>query len=164
MASSCFWFAGGRSFIRRKVFCNSESRMASACLTNAFIVGTAPSECHHTIKSESSSSTDEVGGVEIVVVTPDGGDGSRAFQRGGHTFVGLGQEPGDEGSLFLVDDAEGVWDVTEDGLELRPGAVAQGDVQDPSSLGERLPRLPSRSAFWFGWYAFYPNTQVYGID
>ena len=90
---------------------------------------------------------DEVGGVEIVVVTPDGGDGSRAFQRGGYTFVELGQEPGDEGSLFLVADAEGVWDVTEADLELRPGAVAQGDIQDPSSLGERLPRLPSRFAF-----------------
>ena len=27
----------------------------------------------------------------------------------------------------------------------------------------RLSRLPSRSSFWFGWYAFYPATQVYTL-
>ena len=25
----------------------------------------------------------------------------------------------------------------------------------------RLERLPSRSAFWFGWFAFQPSTEVY---
>ena len=27
--------------------------------------------------------------------------------------------------------------------------------------GERLPRLGGHVSYWFGWYAFYPKTEVY---
>ena len=26
---------------------------------------------------------------------------------------------------------------------------------------QTLVRLPSRNAYWFGWYAFYPHTDIY---
>ena len=43
----------------------------------------------------------------------------------------------------------GEWKVLEDALM---------NVTDTT---ERLERLPSRDAYWFGWYAFYPHTDVY---
>jgi hypothetical protein len=28
--------------------------------------------------------------------------------------------------------------------------------------GERLPRLSGQLAYWFGWFAFFPKTELYG--
>ncbi len=41
-----------------------------------------------------------------------------------------------------------IWQVREEYL-LHPGT------------GERLPRLGGHISYWFGWYAFYPNTEIY---
>jgi hypothetical protein len=30
------------------------------------------------------------------------------------------------------------------------------------ATGRRLPRLVGHLAYWFGWYAFHPETPVYG--
>ena len=90
---------------------------------------------------------DSLGGADLVIVTPDGSNGSRAFQRAGHTFVGVEQGQGSE--VFLLDNEGRRWRLGED-------ALVQTD--NPST---NLPRLPSHSSFWFGWYAFYPGTEVY---
>jgi hypothetical protein len=66
---------------------------------------------------------------------------TRAYLRGSHSFRRL---DGDA----LVDERGRRWVMMEDALE-GPG-------------GERLPRLPGYLAYWFGWFAFYPNTDVYG--
>ena len=92
---------------------------------------------------------DMLGGVDIVVVTPDEGAGPRAFQRGGHRFVEVRKEAG---TAVLLDDAGQKWRLEEDGLVSTAGTT------------ERLPRLPSRNSYWFGWYSFYPSTEVYGQD
>ena len=92
---------------------------------------------------------DSLGGVDIVVVTPDQGAGTRAFQRGRHHFIEVRKE---SGSTFLLDDTGKRWRLEEDGL-----------VQTEEAT-ERLPRLPSRNSYWFGWYGFYPSTEVYGQD
>ena len=92
---------------------------------------------------------DALGGVGIVVVTPDEGAGTRAYQRGGHRFVEVREEAR---MAVLLDDAGQRWRLEEDGLVQVDGAT------------ERLPRLPSRHSYWFGWYAFYPATEVYGQD
>lgn len=42
----------------------------------------------------------------------------------------------------------------------RPWKVAEEALIGPG--GERLPRLPGELAYWFGWYAFFPLTEVYG--
>ena len=39
------------------------------------------------------------------------------------------------------------WDVREDHLVSR--------------THEELDRIPGHDAFWFGWYAFYPTTEIY---
>ena len=84
---------------------------------------------------------DNVGGQEVVILTVAGG-GSRAYDRQGIElqFSSEGQLQSDDGRA---------WRVLEDALE---------SVDDPS---QRLPRLPSRDAYWFGWQTFYPHTDLY---
>ncbi len=65
----------------------------------------------------------------------------RAFRRGERTF-----QLGDSADL-LLDEAGREWRVTEEAL-LGPD-------------GERAPRLNGHLAYWFGWYAFFPDTLVY---
>lgn len=72
------------------------------------------------------------------------GSAVRAYERGNHTF-----SPGPDDAT-LLDELERPWRVTEDAL------------QGPD--GESLPRLGGHLAYWFGWYAFFPNTLVYGLD
>ena len=68
----------------------------------------------------------------------------RAFDRGDRTFT-----PTDDPDL-LLDATGGEWRVTEEAL-LGPG-------------DERLERINGHLAYWFGWYAFYPDTEVYGAN
>ncbi len=87
---------------------------------------------------------DTVGGVRLVIVAAPGARTARAYERGGHTFR-AGPKPNE-----VVDGATGqVWSVEEEVLVHRPS-------------GERLPRLGGHLAYWFGWFAFYPNTLLYG--
>ena len=96
---------------------------------------------------------DELGGAEVVVIGSPTSQAARAYRRDGKQFA-LGE--GDEPILGLPErlvDADGVaWDVTEDFLV---------STADPSV---KLPRLPTHMSFWFGWYAFHPDTEVYGKD
>ena len=48
----------------------------------------------------------------------------------------------------IIDNQGEVWSVTEEAL-----------VPD-AALGERLPRIPAQRAFWFGWYAQFPETAL----
>jgi hypothetical protein len=69
----------------------------------------------------------------------------RAYRRDGRRFA-----EGPEG--LLVEPSTGVlWECREEGL------VAGGD----RGGGPSLTRLPGHRAFWFGWYAFFPETEVY---
>ena len=63
-------------------------------------------------------------------------------------------EKGESGSseMILIDD---------EGLRWRMGEDALVSISDPTM---RLLRLPGRSSFWFGWYAFYPATEVYATS
>jgi hypothetical protein len=38
--------------------------------------------------------------------------------------------------------------------------VAEENLAAPN--GETLPRINGHLAYWFGWYAFYPETLLYG--
>lgn len=92
---------------------------------------------------------DSLGGETLVVVTPDAGGGSRAYQRRGQQFLELQRDESATSGLFLLDNAGQRWELEEDVLV------------HPSDPSIRLGRLPSRSAYWFGWYSFYPNTEVF---
>ena len=90
---------------------------------------------------------DSLGGGSLVVVTPGDGGGSRVYQRSDLRFVRVQRD--EAGSILLIDNDEGSWRLEEDALV---------QTEEPSI---RLLRLPSRTAYWFGWYSFYPATDVY---
>jgi hypothetical protein len=66
---------------------------------------------------------------------------TRAYERGAHRFAARSRDE-------LADERGGAWRVTEEAL-VGPG-------------GERLARVPGHLAYWFGWFAFYPTTELYG--
>ncbi|GEM_PF-184592 len=68
---------------------------------------------------------------------------TRAYERGSHTF-----SPG-KSKDELIDERRMVWRVTEDSLI--------------SKEGEKLPRLGGHLAYWFGWFAFFPQTKVFTV-
>ena len=76
-------------------------------------------------------------------VAYDSGGEVRAFER--DRFFTPGDDP--DG---LLDAEGGEWRVTEEAL-VGPG-------------GERLERINGHLAYWFGWYAFFPDTEVYGAN
>ena len=87
---------------------------------------------------------DTLGGLDIVLLLDQESGAVRAFERRGLTF-GLPVR----GSLSRLHGVDGsMWTMTEDGLV-------------PEAGGEMLPRIPGHVAFWFGWYAFYPETDVF---
>lgn len=75
-------------------------------------------------------------------VTYSAGSEVRAYDRGEHTF-----EPGPDANSVVDENGE-VWEVTEEALI--------------SPAGERAERISGHLAYWFGWYAFFPQTLVYG--
>ena len=85
-------------------------------------------------------------GQNLVVVHDDGGQGAVAYDRGEHTFRPASAET----TILLLDEARSEWQVTDDALI--------------SESGERLERLPGHMAYWFGWFSFYPQTEVYGVE
>ena len=85
--------------------------------------------------------TEAAGQPFVVVTSPDGAN--RVYRTGGQRFERRLDD-------FRVADAEGrVWRVTEDEL------VAEDDA------AARLGRLPAHRAFWFGWYAQFPQTELF---
>ena len=66
---------------------------------------------------------------------------TRAYERGAYTFSASSV------AGTLTDQQERPWRITEEAL-LGPD-------------GERLPRLGGHLAFWFGWFAFFPKTEVF---
>ena len=86
---------------------------------------------------------DRLGGKDLVLIA-DGQSGAvRAFASGGRRFRKA------KGEGQLIETGSGTaWKLTEEFL------------QDESGT-ETLARLPGHNAYWFGWYAFYPMTEVY---
>ena len=86
---------------------------------------------------------DTVAGTAVVVVSRTATRTVRAYERGGRRLApGLDPET-------LRDEQGHVWTVHEDALvDARTGA--------------RLARVPGHLAYWFGWFAFHPDTPVYG--
>jgi len=86
----------------------------------------------------------EVAGRRLLAVTSPRG-ANRVYAMGGHTVVFQSRPvTGD-----LVDTTGRSWRMTEEALTLTDGSIT-------------LPRVVAQRAFWFGWYAQYPNTQLIG--
>ncbi len=85
-------------------------------------------------------------GQPLVVIHEDGGQGATAYDRAAHTFTPASEET----TTVLLDETGAAWQVTDEALV--------------SDSGETLARLPGHMAYWFGWFSFYPQTEVYGVE
>lgn len=97
---------------------------------------------------------DEVGGVNVVLVSGSVTTlGATVYERGDEVFAPppdyVVSDPNGPPPQELRDSAGNVWHVGEHGL-FRP--------LEPTSV---LPRVPSHEAYWFGWYGFHPDTELY---
>lgn len=95
---------------------------------------------------------DRLGGEAVVLVSSGRSGGVRAYRRDSYLFSAEGDVGATGGTSLLLDQQGRSWRVEEEALVL---------VQDSD---QRLPRLPSHTAYWFGWYSFYPNTDIYQSD
>ena len=95
---------------------------------------------------------DNLGGHDLVVITPGDGAGARAFERDGQRFVMVYLTGNDAATVVVVDGDGEEWQMREDALI---------KTSDPA---QRLDRLPSHVAYWFGWYQFHNETGVYVQD
>ena len=100
---------------------------------------------------ESRIVNDMVGGEDVLVLASAASQGARAYYRGGRSFK-LAPNDGD-GNLgipsVIVDADGGTWQVTEEFLV---------NTADES---EKLARIPTHMSFWFGWFQFHPDTELY---
>ena len=94
---------------------------------------------------------DEISGVPVVIIASAKSSDARAYARDSN-FFGLGPE-GQVAQAVpeVLFDSDGTqWIVTDEAL------VNSGDQT------ETLDRIPTYVSFWFGWYAFHPDTELYG--
>ena len=106
--------------------------------------------------------------LEAVVLVADPASGAvRAYRRGGHTFQRAAGGSGGE----LRDETGRRWRLGEEALvplgePAAPAASATPATPADTAAGPApetaLPRLPGHLAFWFGWYAAFPDTELYG--
>ena len=92
---------------------------------------------------------DTLGGGNVAVVSVAAGSGVRAYDRGRHVFTISEAGAGPGGAVILTDEQGVDWQTGEEALVSLDGSA------------KSLKRLPSRDAYWFGWYAFYPGTTIY---
>lgn len=100
--------------------------------------------------SEQPVINDSLGGENLVVVTVAQARAARVYQRASLVFSLAQPGEGAQGGVVLADEQARRWRMEEESLV---------QVEDPS---QRLRRLPSGMAYWFGWYTFYPASEVYG--
>ncbi len=91
---------------------------------------------------------DRLGGVDLVVIGDPESGAVRAYRRDGH-ILSPGRDAGE-----LRDETGRAWRITEEAL-----LADAGDRQ----ASPRLERLPGHVSFWFAWYGFFPQTEVYGV-
>ncbi len=92
---------------------------------------------------------DTLGGLNVVVVASPDSRAGRIYERGNTTFSLPPTDEPDVPPSVLVDGTGTAWQVTETGL------VNQSDTS------EVLPRIPSLTSFWFGWFQYHPDTEVF---
>lgn len=91
---------------------------------------------------------DTVGGTDIVIAASGVSRAARVYQRHGLNFTAA-PDAGIHAPATLLDNAGAIWNVTET-------ALVKAD--DPSAT---RPRIPTRTAFWFGWYQYHPHTALF---
>ena len=82
---------------------------------------------------------DAIEGTALVVLTDPSG-ANRAYESGDVTFVRY------DGDRSAEDSTGAIWTMDEHALTAEDGRA--------------LRRIPAQRAFWFGWYAAFPNTRL----
>lgn len=82
---------------------------------------------------------ESLGDVQLIILTDRSG-ANRAYRTTGQRFVEWDRDH------TLVDDKGQSWTLSESALS--------------TADGTRLPRFPAQRAFWFGWFAAYPETRL----
>ena len=92
---------------------------------------------------------DALGETNVVVLASEISQAAKAYERGDQEFS---RQEGDTSTgvpMKLIDQSGQVWNVTEEALV------------NAADSSQTLRRIPTHSSFWFGWYAFYPETELY---
>lgn len=92
---------------------------------------------------------DSLGGVNVVVVASPESRAGRIYERGDTTLSLAPTNEPDVPTSVLVDGKGTAWQITETGLV---------NQSDPSEV---LLRIPSLTSFWFGWFQYHPDTEIY---
>ena len=92
---------------------------------------------------------DTVGGRNVVIVASPTSRAGRSYERGDIAFVRPETDDPEAPPTTLLDSGGGRWQVTE------------GALVNAADSSQRLPRIPSLTSFWFGWYQYHPNTEIY---
>ena len=92
---------------------------------------------------------DVLGETNIVVLASELSQAATAYERGDQEFSRLQDDTSTGIPMKVVDRSGHVWNVTEEALV------------NAADSSQTLPRIPTHSSFWFGWYAFYPDTELY---
>jgi hypothetical protein len=96
-----------------------------------------------TLLSQAGVVNDTMAGTNLTIIADEATRTARAYERRDYTFA-----PGNTPMEIVGKSSGTVWHLQEAFL-VNPGS------------GERLPRLGGHISYWFGWYAFYPHTEVY---
>ena len=91
---------------------------------------------------------DTVAGVDVVVIGSSDTFAAQIYERDGLTFT----EPSGHGTglpATLEDDSGALWSVGNEYLTSSDQSASQ------------LRRVPTQTSFWFGWFAFHPDTGIY---
>ena len=92
---------------------------------------------------------DVLGDTNVVLLASEISQAAKVYERGSHDFTRPDGDSSTGVPVTVVDDSGTVWEVTEEAL------VSTADSS------QTLPRIPTHMSFWFGWFAFYPDTLVY---
>lgn len=92
---------------------------------------------------------DALGDTSVVVLASEISPASKVYERGDRQFSRGDDDTSTGVPMTVVDESGAVWYATEDALV---------NAFDSS---QTLPRIPTHMSFWFGWYAFYPDTLLY---
>ena len=92
---------------------------------------------------------DTLGEANVVVLASEISQAAKAYERFDREFSRTEGDASTGVPMQLVDKSGQVWDVTEEALV------------NASDSSQTLPRIPTHSSFWFGWFAFYPDTELY---
>ena len=95
---------------------------------------------------------DSIGDKNVVIVSSSKSSDVRVFESGDETFTLEDGADVESVPTSLVDSDGDTWVVGETGLRRADEA------------SDSLTRLPSFVVFWFGWYAFHPDTSLYGTE